>query len=1160
MDRRDFLRRMAVLAGASSFGAEFWRQQFAFAAVLPGSGPYGALQAADANGIELPAGFTSRLIARSGVPVAPSTYVWHGAPDGGACFPVAGGGWVYASNSEILTTGGGGVGALKFDATGTVVDAYRILSGTTHNCAGGPTPWGTWLSCEENGSIGRVYECNPLAPGQGVQRPGLGSFSHEAAGVDPATGNVYLTEDDPNGRLYRFVPVTPGDLSAGSLYAAKLTGSTVTWVATSASGPDRQATTTAFNGGEGVWVHDGLLFFTTKGDGRVWELELATQTLTILYDDSTTAGGALTGVDNITVHTASGDIYVCEDGGNMEICTIAWHAGAREVTPFLRVNGQAASELTGVAFSPDGMRMYFSSQRGTGGTSADGLTYEITGPFRLVAPPTPHTLVSAGSTWSYLDVGADPGTAWRGYDFAGTWASGPAPLGYGDPVATTLAFGADPLNKPITTYFRRTFTATHGYSAMTVRLRRDDGAVVYVNGIEVARSNLPAGAVSATTPATTTVNVPDETVFVVLPVAPVLYQGENVIAVEVHQAAASSSDLVFDLELSGTGDTGPLPIRPGSNPIAAFTAVASGLTVAFDASASSDPDGTIAGYAWSFGDGTTGTGVTAIHTYAAAGTYTVALTVTDDAGATGTHTVAVTVAGPAVVLASDAFGRTVVNGFGTADMGGAWSIVGASNSFAVNSGSAAITGAVGANRSAYLTSVSTTDVDLAIDATVTDTPTGGGVYTSVIARRVAASTDYRAKLRFQGNGRVTAQLVRVVANAETVLTSLMVPDLVLAAGDTVRVRVQVTGTAPTTLRLKVWRAGTAEPSGWLSTATDTPPPSLQAPGHIGLLVFTSGSWTGARPVLRFDNLSATTSPAANAGPTAAFTSTTSGLTASFDAGTSSDTDGTIVAYAWTFGDGSTGTGITPQRTYAAAGTYSVTLTVTDEDGATATSTAPVTVTAPVTLLAADAFGRTVVNGFGTADTGGAWSHAGALAAFAVNAGSAAITSPAGGTRSAFLTGVSSSAVDLAADVTLQTAATGGGAYVSLLPRRAANGADYRAKFRYGSNGQITAQIVRTSGGETALATLVIPGLTVAPGDTLRLRVQAIGTTSTTVQAKAWRAGTAEPAGWQVAATDAAPAALQAPGHIGVVLYTSSSWTGTAPTVRIDNLTAAPALD
>ena len=104
--------------------------------------------------------------------------------------------------------------SIVFDKTGAIVDAYRILGGTSRNCSGGITPWRTYLSAEEAGVHGQVYECDPYRPGQGVLRAGLGSFNHEAAVIDPATGYVYLTEDEIQGRLYRFVPTVRGDLSA----------------------------------------------------------------------------------------------------------------------------------------------------------------------------------------------------------------------------------------------------------------------------------------------------------------------------------------------------------------------------------------------------------------------------------------------------------------------------------------------------------------------------------------------------------------------------------------------------------------------------------------------------------------------------------------------------------------------------------------------------------------------------------------------------------------------------------------------------------------------------------------------------------------------------------------------------------------------------------
>ncbi len=123
-------------------------------------------------------------------------------------------------------------------------------------------------------------------------------------------------------------------------------------------------------------------------------------------------------------------------------------------------------------------------------------------------------LVAAGSTWRYNDTGANLGTAWRslGYNDS-AWASGLAQLGYGDgDESTQISFGTNPNNRRITYYFRRTFDVANptAIAALAVRFVRDDGSVIYLNGVEVVRSNMPSGTVSYTTRATAAIGGADE--------------------------------------------------------------------------------------------------------------------------------------------------------------------------------------------------------------------------------------------------------------------------------------------------------------------------------------------------------------------------------------------------------------------------------------------------------------------------------------------------------------------------------------------------------------------------------------------------------------------------------------------------------------------------
>ncbi|WP_377644478.1 PKD domain-containing protein [Oryzobacter terrae] len=558
---------------------------------------------------------------------------------------------------------------------------------------------------------------------------------------------------------------------------------------------------------------------------------------------------------------------------------------------------------------------------------------------------------------------------------------------------------------------------------------------------------------------------------------------------------------------------------PNQAPNASFTHTEDLRTVSVNASASTDGDGTIASYSWNWGDGsspTTGTSATASHTYETAGAYTVTLTVTDNDGATDTETATVTATDPPPnQVPTAAFTHTesnlTVNVNGSTSTDGDGTI--ASYSWNFGDGSPAVT-----------------------------TPTASHTY--------AAAGDYTVTLTVTDDDGATD------TETATVTVTAPPPNQAPTAAFTHtenNLAVSVNGSGSTdadgTIASYSWSWGDGTPDTTGATATANHTYTTAGSKTVTLTVTDDDGAT--------DSETATftvTAPPANQAPTAAFTTTVNDLVVSVNGSGSTDTDGTIASYSWNWGDGTpatTGASATATHTYGSAGAYTITLTVTDDDGATDTETASVTTTAPP-FLARDDFGRTVANGWGTADVGGAWTVGGPADRWSVNAGVGSLSLNAGNGYTASLNALSVASSDVSFNVGASKVATGGGQYISLIGRRVAATTDYRAKVQLAANGTVSLWLARTVSGTETLVPGggVVSGLTAAAGDRFEVRMQAVGSSPTTLRAKIWKSGTTEPAAWTRTGTDST-AGLQVAGGVGMYSYLSGSTTNSPVVFTID---------
>ena len=347
-------------------------------------------------------------------------------------------------------------------------------------------------------------------------------------------------------------------------------------------------------------------------------------------------------------------------------------------------------------------------------------------------------------------------------------------------------------------------------------------------------------------------------------------------------------------------------------------------------------------------------------------------------GSTGLLIAAALTAAPAhaaasSVLVSDDFSRSVASGFGTAETGGSYDVAETKNT-SVNGSQAVFGLTASVSRTALVGPKDVANVEAINSFGISALPTAGSVYLSQMLRTASTGAHYQPRVRITPDKKISLGFRSISsASATTVIGSDVTLPFSMTANTRIMMRSQVEGS---TLRAKAWAKGTSEPASWQVTTTSS---ALGSAGKSGVWAYLGG---GTNPInVSIDDLKVSSLATPNVLPTAAFTRSVDGLDVALDAGGSADSDGTISGYAWDFGDGSTGTGKSPNKQYTGAGTYAVKLTVTDDEGGKASVSHDVTVVAPNVLPTA-AFTDSVTDLAATFDAGGSADPDGTISGYA----------------------------------------------------------------------------------------------------------------------------------------------------------------------------------